>query len=138
MHLPPQGVLARLRRAKGGCHRFRERNCGRIGPQPRGLRSDARVFSAADNKCIFHPKVYWLDSDERKVVVIGSANATVGGLVHNLEASDLTRVYSRRRITNASSTPRCIGSTQTSERWLSSVPRTQLWADWSTTSRPPI
>jgi hypothetical protein len=28
---------------------------------------DARVFSAADNQCIFHPKVYWLDSDERKV-----------------------------------------------------------------------
>lgn len=48
---------------------------------------DARVFSAADNKRIFHPKVYWLDSEDRKVVVIGSANATFGGLKENFEAS---------------------------------------------------
>jgi HKD family nuclease len=48
---------------------------------------DARIFSTGDNKSIFHPKVYWLDSNDRKVVVIGSANATSGGLGGNFEAS---------------------------------------------------
>lgn len=48
---------------------------------------DARVFSAADNLHIFHPKVYWLDSKDRKVIVTGSANATTGGFRQNFEAS---------------------------------------------------
>jgi len=48
---------------------------------------DVRVFSAADNLHIFHPKVYWLDSKDRKVIAIGSANATKGGLDLNFEAS---------------------------------------------------
>lgn len=48
---------------------------------------DARVFSTGDNQSIFHPKVYWLDSNDRKVVVVGSANATSGGLRGNFEAS---------------------------------------------------
>ena len=48
---------------------------------------DARIFSAADNQRIFHPKVYWLDSDQRKIVVIGSANVTAGGLARNFESS---------------------------------------------------
>jgi HKD family nuclease len=50
-------------------------------------RVDARVFSTGDNRTIFHPKVYWLDAGDRKVVVVGSANATAGGLTHNFEAS---------------------------------------------------
>ena len=50
-------------------------------------RVDARVFSTADNATIFHPKVYWFDSTERRVVVVGSANATAGGLVRNFEVS---------------------------------------------------
>lgn len=50
-------------------------------------RVDARVFSTGDNRSIFHPKVYWLDADDRKVVLVGSANATAGGLTHNFEAS---------------------------------------------------
>lgn len=50
-------------------------------------RVDARVFSTGDNQTVFHPKVYWLDSNDRKVVVIGSANATSGGLERNFEAS---------------------------------------------------
>src|SRR6266851_2929636 len=37
-------------------------------------RVDARVFSTGDNQYVFHPKVYWLDGNERKVVVVGSAN----------------------------------------------------------------
>lgn len=48
---------------------------------------DARVFSTGDNRSIFHPKVYWLDAGDRKVVVVGSANATAGGLSQNFEAS---------------------------------------------------
>jgi len=50
-------------------------------------RVDVRVFSTGDNQTIFHPKVYWLDADDRKVVIVGSANATVGGLQRNFEAS---------------------------------------------------
>lgn len=50
-------------------------------------RVDARVFSAGDNRSIFHPKVYWLDAGDRRVVVVGSANATKGGLSGNFEAS---------------------------------------------------
>jgi hypothetical protein len=50
-------------------------------------RVDARVLSTGDNQTIFHPKVYWLDAEDRKVVVVGSANATVGGLQRNFEAS---------------------------------------------------
>lgn len=50
-------------------------------------RVDARVFSTADNATIFHPKVYWFDSAERRVVVVGSANATGGGLFRNFEVS---------------------------------------------------
>lgn len=50
-------------------------------------RVDARVFSTADNVRVFHPKVYWFDSAERRVVVVGSANATSGGLVKNFEVS---------------------------------------------------
>lgn len=50
-------------------------------------RVDARVFSTANNATIFHPKVYWFDSPERRVVVVGSANATAGGLVRNFEVS---------------------------------------------------
>lgn len=50
-------------------------------------RVDARVFSTADNTTIFHPKVYWFDSTERRVVVVGSANATGGGFFRNFEVS---------------------------------------------------
>jgi HKD family nuclease len=50
-------------------------------------RVDARVFSTADNATIFHPKVYWFDSTERRVVIVGSANATMGGLLKNFEVS---------------------------------------------------
>jgi len=50
-------------------------------------RVDARVFSTGDNRSIFHPKVYWLDANERKVVLVGSANATAGGLTNNFEAT---------------------------------------------------
>jgi hypothetical protein len=50
-------------------------------------RVDARVFSTGDNQYIFHPKVYWLDSDNRNVVIVGSANATMGGLSRNFETS---------------------------------------------------
>lgn len=50
-------------------------------------RVDARVFSTGDNQSIFHPKVYWLDSNDRKVVIVGSANATAGGLNRNFETS---------------------------------------------------
>jgi HKD family nuclease len=50
-------------------------------------RVDTRVFSTADNATIFHPKVYWFDSTERRVVVVGSANATGGGLLRNFEVS---------------------------------------------------
>ncbi|MGE4054849.1 MAG: phospholipase D-like domain-containing protein [Vicinamibacterales bacterium] len=50
-------------------------------------RVDARVFSTADNATIFHPKVYWFDSTERRVVIVGSANATNGGLLKNFEVS---------------------------------------------------
>lgn len=50
-------------------------------------RVDARVFSTADNATIFHPKVYWFDSTERRVVIVGSANATTGGLLKNFEVS---------------------------------------------------
>jgi HKD family nuclease len=52
-----------------------------------GRRVDARIFSVGDNAFVFHPKVYWFDSDTRKVVVVGSANATVGGLARNFETS---------------------------------------------------
>src|ERR1051326_6307420 len=48
---------------------------------------DVRVFSTADNKSIFHPKVYWFDANDQKVVIVGSANATVGGLMNNFEVS---------------------------------------------------
>jgi hypothetical protein len=48
---------------------------------------DARVFSLGNNAFVFHPKVYWFDTDGRKVVVIGSANATAGGLLRNCETS---------------------------------------------------
>jgi hypothetical protein len=37
-------------------------------------RVDVRVFSTMDNRTIFHPKVYWLDATDQKVVVVGSAN----------------------------------------------------------------
>lgn len=50
-------------------------------------RVDARVFSTGDNQYIFHPKVYWLDGNERNVVVVGSANATSGGFSRNFETS---------------------------------------------------
>ncbi len=50
-------------------------------------RVDVRVLSTGDNQTIFHPKVYWLDADDRKVVIVGSANATLGGLRRNFEAS---------------------------------------------------
>jgi HKD family nuclease len=50
-------------------------------------RVDARVFTTADNLTIFHPKVYWFDAAERRTVVVGSANATAGGLIANFEVS---------------------------------------------------
>jgi HKD family nuclease len=50
-------------------------------------RVDARVFSVGNNQMIFHPKVYWFDGADEKVVVVGSSNATVGGLDHNFETS---------------------------------------------------
>lgn len=50
-------------------------------------RVDVRVFSTMDNRSIFHPKVYWLDAGDRKVVLVGSANATSGGLANNFEVS---------------------------------------------------
>lgn len=48
---------------------------------------DARIFSTFDNRTIFHPKVYWFDSLPRRVVIVGSANATRGGLIGNFEVS---------------------------------------------------
>jgi PLD-like domain len=48
---------------------------------------DVRVFSTMDNRSIFHPKVYWFDADDRQVVLVGSANATAGGLTSNFEVS---------------------------------------------------
>lgn len=48
---------------------------------------DARVLSTGDNRHVFHPKIFWLDSDQERVVVIGSANATAGGLAENFEVS---------------------------------------------------
>jgi hypothetical protein len=48
---------------------------------------DARIFSTFDNRTIFHPKVYWFDSLPRRVVIVGSANATKGGLSGNFEVS---------------------------------------------------
>lgn len=48
---------------------------------------DARVFTTADNAAIFHPKVYWLDAADRRVVIVGSVNATTGGLASNFEVS---------------------------------------------------
>jgi HKD family nuclease len=48
---------------------------------------DVRIFSTMDNKTIFHPKVYWLDANNRKAIVIGSANVTAGGLTNNFEVS---------------------------------------------------
>lgn len=48
---------------------------------------DARVLSLADNRTVFHPKVFWFDSDTQRVVVVGSANATMGGLKQNFEVS---------------------------------------------------
>ena len=50
-------------------------------------RVDVRVFSTMDNRSIFHPKVYWLDANDRKVVLVGSANATAVGLTNNFEVS---------------------------------------------------
>jgi len=36
---------------------------------------------------IFHPKMYWLSTPRRQLVVLGSANLTNGGMGNNLEAS---------------------------------------------------
>jgi hypothetical protein len=48
---------------------------------------DARILSLGDNTVVFHPKVYWLDSQVQRMVLIGSANATAGGLGQNFEVS---------------------------------------------------
>src|SRR6185295_8080858 len=46
-----------------------------------------RVFSVGSNWVVFHPKVYWVEGGGRRVVVVGSANATAGGLRQNFETS---------------------------------------------------
>jgi HKD family nuclease len=48
---------------------------------------DARILTVGDNAVVFHPKVYWLDSQVQRMVLIGSANATAGGLGQNFEVS---------------------------------------------------
>jgi HKD family nuclease len=48
---------------------------------------DARIFTVGDNRRIFHPKVYWFDAKDSRTIVLGSSNATPGGLEHNFEAS---------------------------------------------------
>jgi HKD family nuclease len=48
---------------------------------------DARILTVGDNAVVFHPKVYWLDSQDQRIVLVGSANATAGGLAQNFEVS---------------------------------------------------
>ena len=50
-------------------------------------RVDVRAFTTGDNVTIFHPKVYWFDSPDRRIVLVGSSNATPGGLERNFEVS---------------------------------------------------
>jgi HKD family nuclease len=45
------------------------------------------LASAKDNRVIFHPKFYLLNSDAQATIISGSANLTSGGLASNYECS---------------------------------------------------
>lgn len=47
------------------------------------------VVDTATPSIIFHPKVFLSSSDSNAIVLIGSANLTSGGLIHNIEAGTL-------------------------------------------------
>ena len=55
--------------------------------------SAARVYVRpdADERVVFHPKVYLLETAESATVIVGSSNLTAGGLVGNLEANVMIR-----------------------------------------------
>lgn len=53
---------------------------------------DARVLTTGNNHTVFHPKVFWLDSQDERVVLVGSSNATGGGLQSNFEVSTVLSV----------------------------------------------
>lgn len=46
-----------------------------------------RIFTAGNDRDIFHPKIYWLGNNLGYSVIIGSSNLTDGGLLRNFEAS---------------------------------------------------
>jgi hypothetical protein len=49
---------------------------------------DLRVFTLGDNAYVFHPKVFWFDAPtQKRAVIVGSSNATQGGLRDNVEVS---------------------------------------------------
>ncbi len=56
---------------------------GRLSGYPS---ASCRVFHTLAANRVFHPKLYVLDEDERRVAYIGSANLTAGGLERNYES----------------------------------------------------
>ncbi len=55
--------------------------------------SEAKVFlhPAADERVVFHPKVYLLESSDSATAIVGSSNLTAGGLAGNVEANVMMR-----------------------------------------------
>jgi len=49
------------------------------------------VHPAADERVVFHPKVYLLESADSATAIVGSSNLTAGGLVGNVEANVMIR-----------------------------------------------
>lgn len=88
--------LARLRDELGG---FRDRGSSRIivgidegGATRPGLHAALRWFSAAyvfhdQSGGTFHPKIYLAEGESKALLLVGSSNATPGGLYFNHEAS---------------------------------------------------
>lgn len=48
--------------------------------------ASCRVFHTLATNRVFHPKLYVLDDDDRRVAYVGSANLTAGGLERNYES----------------------------------------------------
>ncbi len=50
------------------------------------------IVDTASNTFIFHPKTYMISNDIKAIAIVGSANLTMGGLVKNIEASNVVEL----------------------------------------------
>lgn len=56
-----------------------------------GDKTNAKIMIYAENK-MFHPKVFFFETNTESILIIGSANLTKGGLKDNVEISSETKI----------------------------------------------